>query len=87
MDLSGKPLLQTYIPQQAPDIRKLLDNDEKQYESVRTQLSKHFSAQAYVLVDADKAVFYSLPLDTLRKSVSMRVLRESDELILYKRDK
>lgn len=87
MDLSGKPLLQTYVPQQAPDIRKLLDDEGKQFESVRTQLSKHFSTQAYVLTDADKAVFYSLPLDTLRKSISMRVLRESDELILYKRDK
>ena len=87
LDFSGKPLLQTYVPLERPDIRKLLDTDDAKFKDVGTQLSKHFETTAYVLTSADKALFYSLPVETLRKSVSMRVLRESDELILYKRDK
>jgi hypothetical protein len=87
LDLSGRPLLQTYVPQEKPDIRKLLDSDDAKFKEVGTQLSKHFASTSYVLTNADKALFYSLPVNTLARSVSMRVLRESDELILYKRDK
>jgi hypothetical protein len=87
LDFSGSPLLQTYVPQQMPDIRALLDNADAKYKDVGTKLSDHFKTQSYVLQNADKAIFYALPIETLRKTVSMRVLRESDELILYKRDK
>lgn len=86
LDFSGAPLLQTYMPQQAPDIRAILDSGDAKFKDVGTQLSNHFKTQSYVLQNADKAVFYALPIETLRKSVAMRVLRESDELILYKRD-
>lgn len=87
LDFSGKPLLQTYVPQEKPDIRKLLDSEDAKFKDVGTTLSKHFASTSYVLTNADKALFYSLPVNTLARSVSMRVLRESDELILYKRDK
>lgn len=86
LDFSGSPLLQTYVPQQAPDIRAILDNPDAKFKDVGTKLSDHFKTQSYVLQNADKAIFYALPIETLRKTVSMRVLRESDELILYKRD-
>ncbi len=87
LDFSGKPMLQTYVPQEKPDIRKLLDSDDAKFKDVGTALSKHFATTSFVLTNADKALFYSLPVDTLSRAWSMRVLRESDELILYKRDK
>jgi|GEM_PF-3734124 len=87
LNFTGKPLLQSYVKAEAPDLTAILGNhDAESKDNAYAELYSFFSEPAYRLVDSQTAQFYSLPVEKLKDVSSCRVLRESDELLVYKRD-
>ena len=83
LDFSGRPLLRTYQKAEPPDISELTSGDgAKGWDG----LAEFFKEPSYRLSSSNKASFYSLPTESLKTVRSCRVLRESDELLVYKRD-
>lgn len=87
LDFKGKPYLQSYVKAEPPDLSALLnENKDKGMEAMYGDVVSFFAEPSYRLVDSNTANFHSLPVDNLKKVYSCRVLRESDELLVYKRD-
>ena len=87
LDFSGKPLLRSYQQAEAPDIGTLFSaQSEGERKAEEEKLRTFLSEPAYRLTSSNRATFYSLPLEELKNVVSCRVLRDSDELLVYKRD-
>lgn len=88
LDFSEKPLLRTYQRSEAPELTELLfDLGEKRSSSAVTKLQAYLAKPVYELSSANTATFYSLPVEDLKRIVSCRVLRDSDQLLLYKEQK
>lgn len=87
LNFSGKPQLRSYMKADPPDITSIIGNqDGESSNAALSELQSFFSEPAYRLIDSDTANFYSLPVEDLQKVMACRVLRESDELLVYKRD-
>ena len=87
LNLNGKPQLRSYVKAEPPDITSIIGNqDGESSDKAFSELQSFFSEPAYRLIDSDTANFYSLPVEDLQKVTACRVLRESDELLVYKRD-
>ena len=88
LDFSGKPLLRTYERSTAPDLSDLfMDLGDKRNNEAATKLREYLAMPSYVLSSSNTATFYSLPVEDLKRIVSCRVLRDSDQLLLYKGQK
>jgi hypothetical protein len=87
LDFSTSPLLRTYQKVEAPDLSSLMSSQEGDAQKADAdKLRKYLSEPAYRLQFSDKASFFSLPIEELKKVSACRVLRDSDELLVYKRD-
>jgi hypothetical protein len=86
LDFSGKPQLRTYQKAEPPDISNLSSGTGKEKDEARESLMKFLAEPSYRLSSSNQASFYSLPTENLKTVTSCRVLRESDELLVYKRD-
>jgi len=86
LDLSGSPRLQSYTRLEPPDLSQWLSGDRDDDKELHEFLERYFALDVYRLSDAGEAVFYSLPLTVLKRAVRCRVLRDSDELLLYEKD-
>ena len=87
LDFSKRPLLRSYQQAEAPDLGNLFSaQSDGARNAEEERLRKFLEQPAYRLTNATEATFYSLPLEELKKVVSCRVLRDSDELLVYKKD-
>lgn len=87
LNFTRKPLLQSYVKATPPDLTDIIGNqDGESKDDAFADLASFFSEDTYRLVDSSTANFYSLPVESLKDVSSCRVLRESDELLVYKRD-
>lgn len=87
LDFSARPLLQTYQQTEAPDVGLLFSaQSEGPRKAEEDKLRKYLEEPAYRLTNSNKTTFYSLPIEDLKNVVSCRVLRDSDELLVYKKD-
>ncbi len=88
LDFSGKPLLRTYERTEAPDLSDLyIDLGNNREGPAAKKLKEYLARPSYVLSAANTATFYSLPVEDLKRIVNCRVLRDSDQLLLYKEQK
>lgn len=88
LDFSTSPLLRTYTKAEAPDLSGLLSDDGSAKPNPKlAELEQFFGEPAYRLSFSNDATFYSLPVTALKDVASCRVLRDSDQLLVYKRDK
>jgi hypothetical protein len=88
LDFSGAPLLRTYQKAEPPDITGLLSAQEEGEKNEQLDgLASFLSQPTFLLSSSDKANFFSLPVEDLKNVTACRILRESDELLIYKRDK
>lgn len=86
LDLSSDPRLQTYTRLDPPDFSKFLQGAPEDSAELRAFVARWSHGPVYQLSDAQLATFYSLPLELLKRVEKCRVLRDSDELLLYKQD-
>ncbi len=87
LDFSGKPQLRTYLQAEAPDVGNLFSaQTDGAQKAEQEKLRKYLAEPAYRLTNSNQTTFYSLPIEELKKVVSCRVLRDSDELLVYKKD-
>lgn len=84
LDFSKAPLLETYELAQPPDLLESIDSTTK--DKAHEEWAKFLSEPVYRRIPGNLAVFYGLPVDVLKSTVRCRVLRDSDELLLYKKD-
>ncbi len=88
LDFSGTPLLRSYERVEAPDFTAVFyDLGEKRDGPAAKLLRDYLAKPTYALSSANTATFYSLPVEDLKRIVSCRVLRDSDQLLLYKEQK
>lgn len=88
LDFSVPPRLRTYTKAEPPDLSGLMSDDGSGKPDPKMQdLAKFFGEPAYRLSYSNDATFYSLPVVALKDVASCRVLRDSDQLLVYKRDK
>ena len=86
LNFKESPQLRSYVKAEPPDITTIVGNQDDSAKEALKELQSFFSEPAYRLINSNTADFYSLPVDDLKKVSSCRVLRESDELLVYKRD-
>jgi hypothetical protein len=88
LDFSGTPLLRSYERAEPPDLTELFYQLGDKREGKAAQLLRDYLAKpSYALSSKSTATFYSLPVEDLKRIVSCRVLRDSDQLLLYKEQK
>lgn len=87
LDFSKSPFLRTYQKAEPPDVSSIVSDQSEGYTDAIKALVGFVTQPTYRLSASNKATFYSLRTEDLKDVTSCRVLRESDELLVYKRDK
>lgn len=86
LNFTNKPLLRSYEKIEPFDITSILEKQGVTVDEKLKELQNFLQEPTYRLINSNQADFYSLSVDDLKNVKSCRILRESDELLLYKKD-
>jgi hypothetical protein len=89
LDFSGSPFLVSFEKVSIPDIAALTEGlDDKSVKGMQARdLGAFLERDIWVQVPRQQLLFRNFEVDKLKRMRTVRVLKDTDELILYKADK